>query len=286
MNRRTSLKILMTGIVFGEQPRWHEDRLWFSDWGSREVIAVDLDGNSEVVLRAPSFPCCVDWLPDGRLLLVSARDGLLLRRELDGRLVTHGDLSQVSTPPAGNELVVDGRGNAYVNGIGFDLMAGEPFAPGIVALVSPDGSARLVADGLAFPNGMLVTPDNATLIVAESYANRLSAFDIGADGSLSRRRVWADLGDGVPDGICLDADGAVWYADVPNKRCVRVREGGEVLQRVKIDRGCFACALGGADGRTLFMMATAWNGPAGMFAEPRTGQVLTVKAPAPGVGWR
>jgi sugar lactone lactonase YvrE len=219
------------------------------------------------------------------LLLVSARDGLLLRRELDGTLVTHGDLSQVSTPPAGNELVVDGRGNAYVNGIGFDLMAGEPFAPGIVALVSPDGSARLVADGLAFPNGMLVTPDNATLIVAESYANRLSAFDIGADGSLSRRRVWADLGDGVPDGICLDADGAVWYADVPNKRCVRVREGGEVLQRVKIDRGCFACALGGADGRTLFMMATAWNGPAGMFAEPRTGQVLTVKAPAPGVGW-
>jgi sugar lactone lactonase YvrE len=285
MNRRTSLKILMTGIVFGEQPRWHEDRLWFSDWGSREVIAVDLDGISEVVLRAPSFPCCVDWLPDGRLLLVSARDGLLLRRELDGTLVTHGDLSQVSTPPAGNELVVDGRGNAYVNGIGFDLMAGEPFAPGIVALVSPDGSARLVADGLAFPNGMLVTPDNATLIVAESYANRLSAFDIGADGSLSRRRVWADLGDGVPDGICLDADGAVWYADVPNKRCVRVREGGEVLQRVKIDRGCFACALGGADGRTLFMMATAWNGPAGMFAEPRTGQVLTAKAPAPGVGW-
>lgn len=285
MDRRTSLTILMTGIVFGEQPRWHEDRLWFSDWGSREVIAVDLDGNSEVVLRAPSFPCCVGWLPDGRLLLVSARDGLLLRKELDGRLVTHGDLSQVSTPPAGNELVVDGRGNAYVNGIGFDLMAGEPFAPGIVALVSPNGSARRVADGLAFPNGMLVTPDNATLIVAESYANRLSAFDISADGSLSGRRVWADLGDGVPDGICLDADGAVWYSDVPNKRCVRVREGGEVLQRVEIDRGCFACALGGADGRTLFMMATTWNGPTGMFAEPRTGQVLTAQAPAPGVGW-
>lgn len=279
------LKVLMTGIVFGEQPRWHEDRLWFSDWGSREVIAVDLHGNSEIVLRAPSFPCCVDWLPDGRLLLVSARDGLLLRKEADGTLVTHGDVSKVSRPPAGNELVVDGRGNAYVNGIGFDLMAGEPFAPGFIALVSPDGSARLVADGLAFPNGMLVTPDNATLIVAESYANRLSAFDIGADGSLSGRRVWADLGDGVPDGICLDADGAVWYADVPHKRCVRVREGGEVLQRVEIDRGCFACALGGADRRTLFIMATAWNGPDGMFAEPRTGQVLCIKAPAPGVGW-
>jgi sugar lactone lactonase YvrE len=278
-------QILMTGILFGEQPRWHEDRLWFSDWGTREVIAVDLEGNNEVMLSVPSFPCCVDWLPDGRLLVVSARDGLVLRREPDGTLVTHGDLSRVSKPAAGNELVVDGRGNAYVNGGGFDLMAGEPFAPGIVALVRPDGSAAQVADGLAFPNGMLVTPDNATLIVGESYAKRLSAFDIASDGSLSRRRVWADLGDGVPDGICLDAEGAVWYGDVPNKRCVRVREGGEVLQTIELDRGCFACALGGADRRTLFMMATEWNGPAGMFAEPRTGQVLTVEAPAPGVGW-
>ena len=278
-------QILMTGILFGEQPRWHEDRLWFSDWGTREVIAVDLEGNNEVMLSVPSFPCCVDWLPDGRLLVVSARDGLVLRREPDGTLVTHGDLSRVSKPAAGNELVVDGRGNAYVNGGGFDLMAGEPFAPGIVALVRPDGSAAQVADGLAFPNGMLVTSDNATLIVGESYAKRLSAFDIASDGSLSRRRVWADLGDGVPDGICLDAEGAVWYGDVPNKRCVRVREGGEVLQTIELDRGCFACALGGADRRTLFMMATEWNGPAGMFAEPRTGQVLTVEAPAPGVGW-
>jgi sugar lactone lactonase YvrE len=278
-------QILMTGILFGEQPRWHEDRLWFSDWGTREVIAVDLEGNNEVMLSVPSFPCCVDWLPDGRLLVVSARDGLVLRREPDGTLVTHGDLSRVSKPAAGNELVVDGRGNAYVNGGGFDLMAGEPFAPGIVALVRPDGSAAQVADGLAFPNGMLVTPDNATLIVGESYAKRLSAFDIASDGSLSQRRVWADLGDGVPDGICLDAEGAVWYGDVPNKRCVRVREGGEVLQTIELDRGCFACALGGADRRTLFMMATEWNGPAGMFAEPRTGQVLTVEAPAPGVGW-
>jgi len=275
----------MTGILFGEQPRWHEDRLWFSDWGTREVIAVDLEGNNEVMLSVPSFPCCVDWLPDGRLLVVSARDGLVLRREPDGTLVTHGDLSRVSKPAAGNELVVDGRGNAYVNGGGFDLMAGEPFAPGIVALVRPDGSAAQVADGLAFPNGMLVTPNNATLIVGESYAKRLSAFGIASDGSLSRRRVWADLGDGVPDGICLDAEGAVWYGDVPNKRCVRVREGGEVLQTIELDRGCFACALGGADRRTLFMMATEWNGPAGMFAEPRTGQVLTVEAPAPGVGW-
>ena len=155
---------------------------------------------------------------------------------------------------------MDGRGNAYVNNIGFDFPGGE-FAPGTIALVTPDGSARQVADGVAFPNGMAVTPDNSTLIVAESYGNKLTAFDIAADGSLSNRRVWADLGDGVPDGICLDAENAVWYADVPNKRCVRVREGGEVLQTIELDRGCFACMLGGADGRTLFMMATEWRGP-------------------------
>jgi sugar lactone lactonase YvrE len=278
-------KTLLTGLVFGEQPRWHEDRLWFSDWGTQDVIAVDLEGNSEVILHGPAFPLCVDWLPDGRLLVVSAREGRLLRREPDGSVVTHGDLSAVSQPPAGNELVVDGRGNAYVNGGGFDLMAGEEFAPGIVALVSPDGSARQVADGIAFPNGMLVTPDGATLIVAESYAKRLTAFEIASDGSLSNRRVWADLGDGVPDGICLDAENAIWYGDVPNQRCVRVAEGGEVLQSVELDRGCFACALGGADRSTLFMMATEWKGPAGMFDGPPTGQVLSVEAPAPGVGW-
>jgi sugar lactone lactonase YvrE len=276
---------VMTGIVFGEQPRWHEERLWFSDWGKQQVIALDLQGNSEVILTAPSFPCCVDWLPDGRLLLVSARDGLLLRREQDGSLVTHGDLNGVSDQAPGNELAVDGRGNAYVNGPGFDMMAGAEFAPGGIALVTPDGSARLVADGIAFPNGMLVTPDNRTLIVADSYGKCLTAFDIAPDGSLDNRRTWADLGDGVPDGICLDAENAVWYGDVPNKRCVRVREGGEVLQTVELDRGCFACALGGANRSTLFMIVTEWRGPQHMFQEPPTGQVLSVEAPAPGVGW-
>jgi sugar lactone lactonase YvrE len=279
------VQILMEGIVFGEQPRWHEDRLWFSDWGPPEVIAVDLEGNHEIMLHAPSFPCCVDWLPDGRLLIVSAREGRLLRQEPDGSLVTHGDLSNVSTPPPGNELVVDGRGNAYVNGGGFDLVAGEPFAPGIIALVTPDGSARQVAGGIAFPNGMLVTADGAALIVAESYGKKLTAFDIEEDGSLKNRRVWAELGDGIPDGICLDAENAVWYGDVPNKRCARVREGGEVLQTIALDRGCFACALGGPDRKMLFRMATQWNGPEDMFAGPRTGQVLTVDAPAPGAGW-
>jgi sugar lactone lactonase YvrE len=279
------LRTLIDGIVFGEQPRWHEGRLWFSDWGARDVIAVDLDGKSEVILHGPSFPLCVDWLPDGRPLLVSARDGLLLRRELDGSLATHGDLKTASSPPAGNELVVDARGNAYVNGGGFNMMAGEPFAPGVIAMVAPDGSARQVADELAFPNGMLIMPDGLTLIVAESYAKRLTAFDIDADGGLSNRRVWADLGDGVPDGICADAENAVWYADVPNKRCVRVREAGTVLDQIDLDRGCFACALGGTDGTTLFMMAQEWNGPANMFKGSRSGAVVMTQAPAAGAGW-
>jgi sugar lactone lactonase YvrE len=279
------LEILMTGVVFGEQPRWHDGRLWFSDWGRRHVVAVDLDGNSEVMYEGSGFPLCVDWLPDGRLLVVSAREGLLLRREPDGSLATHGDLRGASDPPAGNELVVDGRGNAYVNGAGFDLMSGAEFAPGGITLVSPDGVARRVAEGIAFPNGMLVTPDNATLIVADSYGKCLIAYDVDRDGGLSNRRVWADLGDGVPDGICLDAEDAVWYADVPNRRCVRVREGGEVLQTIELDRGGFACALGGVDRTTLFITATEWNGPAHMFDGPPSGQVLIVTAPAPGVGY-
>ncbi len=280
---RPELQILMTGLAFGESPRWHDDRLWFSDWAAQEVIAVDIEGKSEVITRVQSFPFCIDWLPDGRLLIVSASERRLLRREPDGSLVTHVDLAGLSDKPW-NEIVVDGRGNAYLNNIGFDFPDGE-FTTGIIALVTPDGSARQVADGVAFPNGMVVTPDNSTLILAESYGNRLTAFDIAADGSLSNRRVWADLNGDYPDGICLDAEGAVWYADVPNKHCVRVREGGEVLQTIDLDRGCFACALGGADKRTLFMMATEWGGAESMVGGARTGQVLMVDAPAAGVGW-
>jgi sugar lactone lactonase YvrE len=280
----SELQTLMTGLAFGESPRWHDGRLWFSDWIAQEIIAVDLEGNSEVIVRVPfpSIPMCIDFLPDGRLLIVSSHERLLLRREADGTLITHADLSGLSGVGY-NEIVVDGRGNIYINGGGFNLMAGEKFAPGIVALVAPDGSCRQVADGIAFPNGMLVTPDNSTLIVAESYGKKLTAFDIAADGGLSNRRVWADLGEGVPDGICLDAEGAVWYADVPNKRCVRVREGGEVLETIDLDRGGFSCALGGADMRTLFMVATEWRGPAHMADGPRTGQILTAEMTVPGV---
>src|SRR5437667_361514 len=274
---------LLTDLGLGESPRWHDGRLWFSNWGRQEVIAVDLQGRHEVVVRVPTtIPFSIDWLADGRLLVVSGPERVLLRQEPDGSLVTHADLRPLSRHGC-NEIVVDGRGNAYVNGGGFDRP--DQRASGIIALVTPEGTSRAVADGIAFPNGMAITPDNATLIIAESHGRKLTGFTIEADGTLSNRRVWADLGDGVPDGICLDAEGAVWYGDVPNKRCVRVREGGEVLQTIDLDRGCFACMLGGVDNRTLFMMAAQWDGPAAMAEAPRTGQVLTAQAPAPHAGW-
>ena len=278
---------LLDGLSFAESLRWHQDRLWLADWGTQEIVAVDGQGRPEVMAQVdfPAFPMCIDWLPDGRLLIVAARYGRLLRQEPDGSLVTHADLSNLSDPGhPWNEIVVDGRGNAYLNNQGFDFPGGE-FAPGTIAMLKPDGSARLVADGIAFPNGMAITQDNSTLIVAESYGQKLTAFQIAADGSLSPPRVWADLGDGVPDGICIDAQGAIWYADVPNKQCVRVREGGEVLQTIQLDRGCFSCALGGPDRTTLFMVATNWRGTERMADEPQTGQLRTARAPAAGVGW-
>lgn len=277
-------RVVTEGLAFGESPRWHDGRLWLCNWGTGEIIAVDADGSREIVLTVPAvLPYSIDWLPDGRLLVVSGREGLVLRREPGGSLVTHADLRGPSKNPW-NEIVVDGRGNIYVNGGGPAPAPGQYFGPGTVVLVTPDGAVRQVAENIAFANGMAVTPDNKTLIVAESHANRLTAFDIAADGSLANRRVWADL-DGFPDGICLDAEGAAWYADVPNKHCVRVLEGGEVLQTVNVDRGCFACMLGGADLKTLFIAAAEWRGFEHMISDARTGQVLSVEAPAPGVGW-
>src|SRR5512133_1289486 len=265
---------LLKDLALVESPRWHDDRLVFSDWAAGEVLSVDLNGARDLVTRIDAMPFCLDRLPDGRLLIVAGQQ--LLARESDGTLATYAELGAVSTKPW-NDIVTDGRGNAYVNNIGFDFPAGE-FAPGIVALVTPDGSARQVAEGLAFPNGMVVTPDNSTLIVAESYASTLTAFDIAPSGDLSNRRVWAGLNGGAPDGICLDAENAIWYGDVPNKRCVRVREGGEVLQTIDLDRGCFACMLGGEDRRTLFLVATQWLGPESMAAGQRTGQLLMTAA--------
>ena len=279
-------KVLMSGLRLCESPRWRDGRLWFADWLARELVALDLDGNHEVVANLTTHPFCMDWLPDGRMLITCGTQ--LLRMEAGGSLVTHAELSHLA-PYNWNEVVVDGRGNAYVNNINFDFTTEQP-RPGIIALVKPDGSARQVADGIAFPNGMVVTPDNSALIVAESMAGQLVAFDIDADGSLSNRRVWAE---GVwPDGICLDAEGAIWttVGEMSEHLLGRVREGGEVLgEPIQPGDPCFACALGGEDGKTLFMLTNEWRFDDG-FAEnmqrlatgPRTGRVLTIRAPAPG----
>jgi sugar lactone lactonase YvrE len=281
------LRVLLSDLVIGESPRWHDGRLWFANWGAEEIIAVDLDGNAEVVAKGPpGLGWSIDWLPDGTLLVTGPG---LQRIEPDGSMVPHADLSAISDHF--NEIVVDGRGHVYVNGgVSFDPETGE--APGMIALVTPDGSARQVADNIAFPNGMAVTPDNGTLIIAESFAGRLTAFDIAEDGSLANRRVWSD---GVgPDGICIDADGAVWtgIGSFDSTLVGRVREGGEVLEQFEPGAPCFACMLGGEDRRTLFMLTADWRANEGfeeniarLTTGPRTGRVLTARAGAAGVGW-
>lgn len=278
-----SPRVLVDGLAYVEAPRWHDGRLWFSHWGAEEVLAVDMAGRCEVVAPGrPGMGWATDHLPDGRLLVTGET---LLRREPDGSFVEHADLGGVLRA-GGDEIVVDARGNAYVNSIEFDLMGGGDPTGGAIALVTPEGVARRVAGDLAFPNGMAVTPDNGTLIVAESYAGRLTAFAIAADGGLSDRRVWAAV-DGAPDGICIDAEAAVWYADVPNRCCVRVREGGEVAEVVTLERGCFACMLGGPARRTLFLLTAEWSGTGDVDAQVarRTGRIEVVDVEVPGVGW-
>lgn len=273
---------LLTGRGLVESPRWHDGRLYFSDWSAGEVLAVGLDGRSEVIASVRSLPLCTAWLPDGRLLIVSSADGKLLRLEPGGSLVTHADLGR----GVWNDIVIDGRGNAYVNGAAFDPRAGEAPKPGSVSLVAPDGAVREVAGDFGLPNGMAVTADNSTLIVADSYRHCLVAFDIAADGGLSGRRVWADLGEGTPDGIAVDAENAVWYADVPNKWCARVAEGGAVRQVVELDRAGFACALGGPGRTTLFVTAAEWRGMTEPEpVEPGSGQVVMTSVEVPGAGW-
>jgi sugar lactone lactonase YvrE len=287
MNSTLKLDVLLSGLVVGESPRWHDGRLWFANWGAgaQEIVAVDLAGNREVIAHNAAFAgYSIDWLPDGRLLMTGYD---LQRREADGSFVTHADLSGLSSY-GWNEIVVDGRGNIFVNSINFNF-GEEEFRPGLIAVVTPDGSVRQVADDIAFPNGMVVTPDNKTLVIAESFSGNLTAFDIADDGSLSNRRIWAALGGpGKGDGICLDAEGAIWASVVDDGRpaCWRVREGGEVLQRIELSKGCFACMLGGDDGRTLFMMVADWKGieRMGEAFSSQTGQILTAPAPAPHAG--
>jgi sugar lactone lactonase YvrE len=275
----TEFTTLLKDLALVESPRWHDNRLVFSDWAAGEVLSVDLKGARDLVTRIDAMPFCLDRLPDGRLLIVAGQQ--LLARESDGTLATYAELGAVSTKPW-NDIVTDGRGNTYVNNIGFDFPAGE-FAPGLIALITPDGRVRQVADGLAFPNGMAVTPDNSTLIIAESYGGVLTAYHIAPDGDLTNHRVWADLHGAAPDGICIDAEGAVWFAEVPGRRCVRVREGGEVLQTISSELGCFACMLGGPQGTTLFVTAAAW--PEAMTPGSRTGQILSAEVSVPHAGW-
>jgi sugar lactone lactonase YvrE len=274
------------GLV--ESPRWHQGRLWFSDWIAGRIIAVDDAGASQLIVEHESLPLCFDFLPDGRPLLVSNQQRALLALEADGSLAAYADLSALS-PFGCNDIVIDGHGNAYVNSGNFDFAAGPPdgpVQPGFVALVTPDGIARVVAEDIAFPNGMAVTADNRTLIVADSYRHQLVGYDIGPDARLSGRRVWAGLGDAAPDGICLDAEGAAWYADVPHQQCVRVAEGGEVLAKVSLDRGGFACMLGGTGGRSLYITAARWPGMAGLGGDaPWDGQILRTQVTVPGAGW-
>lgn len=264
-----------------ECPRWQNDRLWFANWGPGEIRRQSSDGTSEVIVRAGAPPLSFDFFPDGNMIVVAAGERRLLRHEGDGKLLPHADLSHFR-PTGWNEIVVDGRGNVYVNGGNLDPEIGGR-APGAIVLVKPDTTVREVADDLAFPNGMAVTPDNSTLIIAESWRGCLTAFDIAADGSLSRRRVWAKCG--APDGICLDSEAACWFADVGAKKCVRVAEGGRVLDEVTLDRGAFACVLGGQDRRTLYITAAEWFGMDRMAEMPGTGQILAATAPASGVGW-
>jgi sugar lactone lactonase YvrE len=281
--RQREARVLLDGLAIVESPRWHDGRLWFSHWGAEEVLALDLDGNCEVVAQGrPGLGWATAWLPDGRLLVTGET---LLRQEPDGSFVVHADISAVCTRGC-SEIVVDGRGNIYINSIEFDFTGGGEPKGGVIALITPDGTVRKVADDLQFPNGMVVTPDNRTLIVGESFASRLTAFDIADDGTLSNRRTWAD--DIGPDGITMDAEGAIWCSSaVMAKDCARVLEGGEVTDRIVLDRDCFACMLGGPDRCTLFIMTAEWLGADKVdeALAQRTGRVLAADVEVPGVGW-
>ena len=278
-----ALKTLLTGLAFGEGPRWRDGRLWFSDMHGREVIAMTPDGARETVYAAEGPVSGLGWLPDGRLLVVSMEDHRILRLEPDGRVVTHADLSAIATGHC-NDMVVDASGRAYVGNFGFAYPGGEQ-KPARLARVDPDGTVSEAADDLMFPNGTVITPDGKTLIVGETFACRLTAFDIGSDGALSNRRLWAQLGPTeYPDGCCLDAEGAIWVASPFTAECIRVREGGEIAERIKAEQGVFACMLGGEDRRSLYLLTASTADPASNPAVTRTGRIEVTQVDVPGAG--
>ena len=284
-------RVLLEGLDFPEAPRWHDDRLWFSDMQAQRVMAVDLEGKAEVIAEVPGQPSGLGWLPDGRLLVVSMTERRLLRLDAEG-LTEVTDLSGLASGNC-NDMVVDKLGRAYIGNFGDDLGGGQ-FSPAQIIIVTPEGDARVVADGMYFPNGTVITPDSSTLIIAETFGSRLTAFDIESNGSLSGRRVWAQLSEEatgrgnsfaelrskpegiiIPDGMCLDADGAIWVANPLGKEILHVREGGEVTDRIELSSGVTACMLGGPDRRTLFITAP---GP------QSSGTIETVEVAVPGAG--
>lgn len=247
------LDVLLDGLLFPEAPRWRDGVLWLSEKRAGRVLGVGEQGHVVASFPVEGEPGGIGWSPDGAMLVVSMATRTVVRLDSKGHAQLHADVSRLTTYRC-NDMVVDHRGNAYVGDFGYDMGAGQPPAPGVLVLVPHDGGApRIVADDLGFPNGAVVTPDGSTLIIAESSTARLAAFDIEADGSLSGRRVWADLGSIVPDGICLDASGAVWVADPLGNQVVRVGEGNVILERIPTTQGAFACALGGPDGCTLYV---------------------------------
>lgn len=274
---------VVDGLAFGEGPRWRDGKLWYSDMHRGVVETVTLDGERAQICEVQNDPSGLGFLPDGRLLVVSMRDRRLLRLEPDGSLVEHANLWDLASFHL-NDMVVTASGRAYVGNFGFDLQARAEFAAAELIAVEPDGSARVVADGMAFPNGTVITQDETTLIVAQSFGRDLVAFSIEDDGSLTNRRQWADLGTGTPDGICLDAEGAVWYADPVHGDCVRVGEGGEELDRVETELKAFACMLGGPERRHLFMLTADGSSPEESVTT-MSGRIDAVEVAVPGAGW-
>jgi sugar lactone lactonase YvrE len=285
-------RMLADGIYFGEGPRWHAGRLWFSDFYDHAVKSVSLAGDLRAEFTLDDQPSGLGWAPDGSMLIVSMTRRKLLRRTVDGRIVEHADLGHIATFHC-NDMVVDSVGGAYVGNFGFDFEA-EIEARGVekvlaehvaarLAYVAPEGTARVVAEGLHFPNGSVITPDGRTLIVGETLGAVLTAFDIGANGALSNRRAWAMTFPRVPDGICLDAEGAIWIANPLASECARIAEGGEVKEVIETVEPCYACMLGGEDGKTLFML-TAATPDSRRAAETRTGKVWVADVDSPRAG--
>jgi len=275
-----AIEVLVSGLTFPEAPRWRRGKLWFSDFYTHRVLTISSEGRAETVTHVPQRPSGLGWRRDGTMLIVSMLDRRLLA--FDGNaLRTVAEFDALATGPC-NDMVVDAADRAYIGNFGFDRHAGEAPRSTCLIRVDPDGSVHRVADELMFPNGMVITPDGGTLILAETYAHRLTAFAISRDGALSQRRLFAALPECFPDGICLDAEGAVWVADAHGRRVIRVGEGGTILQTIATERTVFACMLGGADRQRLFLCTSTGSGP-GM-AEKRDGRIETVRVAVPGAG--